>query len=465
MKKLIYTIVTLFVLLGVVIADEICEIPPLEQTSVERIENRDFPSVALWPEWNAKDATQYDYLWGKLGLMLVANPNLKGLTGNLQAAEVVSQQWIKRNPNAVFLYPVSLTFAAGHEFPEDSDVWFRDPMGKRVSYFEGRWGGWHEYVFDIAARHVQEKLVAQILSVAKCGLFEGIAIDGLGGYGTGYFRRVAYPATDEAIINAIVHILREVRSQTSEDFLIVINSNQERLERYAEYINGNVMEADNDHPNGYTHERLEELDSSLLWHENNLRFPQINWSEGFLIEHQPQDSPDNKRWVRLFTVRSMTHANGYVSIHHEPSHVANEKELWYRFWDAPLGRPIGGDKTKGVLYQTPKGIPIEGLFIREFTGGWAVYNRSGKERRIQLPEKVSGWASGETDKRWHTLGDLDGEIYLKAPSIREDVNGDGVVNILDLVMVANAFGGDTPDLNADGVVNILDLVQISAALE
>ncbi|MYB02526.1 hypothetical protein F4X90_23030, partial [Candidatus Poribacteria bacterium] len=39
-----------------------------------------------------------------------------------------------------------------------------------------------------------------------------------------------------------------------------------------------------------------------------------------------------------------------------------------------------------------------------------------------------------------------------------DVNADGVVNVLDLVLVANAFCTAEPDLNGDGVVNILDLV-------
>ena len=33
-----------------------------------------------------------------------------------------------------------------------------------------------------------------------------------------------------------------------------------------------------------------------------------------------------------------------------------------------------------------------------------------------------------------------------------DVNGDGAVNILDLVAVANAFGKAEPGLNGDGVV-------------
>ena len=46
-----------------------------------------------------------------------------------------------------------------------------------------------------------------------------------------------------------------------------------------------------------------------------------------------------------------------------------------------------------------------------------------------------------------------------------DLNGDGIVNILDLVILANAFGKDSPDLNADGVVNILDLVIIANAFD
>ena len=47
-----------------------------------------------------------------------------------------------------------------------------------------------------------------------------------------------------------------------------------------------------------------------------------------------------------------------------------------------------------------------------------------------------------------------------------DVNEDGVVNVLDLVMVAQHFGTGKPsnprvDVNGDGVVNILDLVVVA----
>ena len=49
----------------------------------------------------------------------------------------------------------------------------------------------------------------------------------------------------------------------------------------------------------------------------------------------------------------------------------------------------------------------------------------------------------------------------------EDVNGDGAVNILDLVLVAGqigATGQNDADMNGDGVVNILDLVLVAGAL-
>ena len=58
------------------------------------------------------------------------------------------------------------------------------------------------------------------------------------------------------------------------------------------------------------------------------------------------------------------------------------------------------------------------------------------------------------------------EVIPSTPTLTEDVNGDGVVNILDLVFVASNFGQTGPndaDVNGDGVVNILDLVGVASA--
>lgn len=52
-------------------------------------------------------------------------------------------------------------------------------------------------------------------------------------------------------------------------------------------------------------------------------------------------------------------------------------------------------------------------------------------------------------------------------TILGDANGDGVVNILDLVLVASQvgqFGGTDADMNGDGTVNIQDLVMIANGL-
>ena len=60
-------------------------------------------------------------------------------------------------------------------------------------------------------------------------------------------------------------------------------------------------------------------------------------------------------------------------------------------------------------------------------------------------------------------------IVIPSKSSPTDVNGDGVVNILDLVIVANNLGiqvvegtKSNADVNGDNVVNILDLVAVAA---
>ncbi|MYB01435.1 hypothetical protein F4X90_17435, partial [Candidatus Poribacteria bacterium] len=295
---------------------------------------------------------------------------------------------------------------------------------------------------------VIEIIIQRTIAIAKCGLYDGIWLDR---WHPDFRGDLSHLVTPEDERNARLQILQGIRANVREDFLIIVNSRQE-FPHFAPYINGVFIEAHEPNP-VYTYKDLYRFENLIKWYESNLREPAFTllWGQA---AHKP---PRSQRVMRLFTTLSLTHSNGYVSLSAEPHPLIT---YYYDFWDANLGRPVGGDETKAQLYENR-----EGLFIREFTNGWAVYNRSGAAQEIELPQEVSGWSSGVKDKRRHTLADLDGEIYLKAETPpTADVNGDGIVNIQDLVIVANAFGEAAPDLNGDGVVNIQDLVIVANAL-
>jgi hypothetical protein len=81
-----------------------------------------------------------------------------------------------------------------------------------------------------------------------------------------------------------------------------------------------------------------------------------------------------------------------------------------------------------------------------------------------------GHAFGLADTYLHrgirSTGGLPGTVGTQRSV--EDVNADGVVNILDLVVVASNFGQtgkSSADVNGDGVVDIRDLVKVANALQ
>ena len=417
-----------------------------------------------------------------LGLRFVETKDGVVLAGNIEAAIEQHKVLKADNPNLILLVAVNYYSGIGfNDRPEDWPHWLRDRGNNRVY---DPW--WDEGRIDFTQSKTQQWVIQHAIAVSKCGLFDGIFFD----HWSEHPRLEGHRALEEEHV-ARDNILEGIRAEVSDDFLIMVNTNREKVPRWASYINGAFMETLPDlstefnffQSRGYTREGLMEIESTLLWSETHMREPRINGLEGWGLAEELPNSPRNQQWMRLFTAIYLTHSDGYVlytignasNKHEHPwsneflaetyghkfnkPHSHDHDHYWYDFWDAELGKPITG---KAERYRN-----VEGLFIREYTNGWAVYNRSGNSQNIQVPEKVSAVASGVADKRLHTIGDLDGEIYLKTVKVGKpaDLNGDGVVNILDLVILANAFGKDSPDLNADGVVNILDLVVISNALD
>ena len=395
-----------------------------------RIENRGLPSVFQacqdilnMPRLSREERIAYhDLFFCRETFGWTWTPTLDGnlkLIGEPEKATIGTDRMRAQNPNLILLTSLEYYAAYADEYPEDSPYILRDGSGNRLIS-----EAWDHAFLDFTHSAVQERVIQQAIEVAKCGVFDGIQIDHWtkGHQFEGYNKTLAeeHAARDR--------IIQGIRAAVGDDFLILITS-ATTIPRHAEYINGLSIQTTEEYEGGYTHAGLSHIESTLLWAEENLREPQINCLAGRGVRSEPLDSPRNLQWMRLWTTMSLTHSDGYVlftlgsNLNHSHTyemwpghadehvqgkrHSHQQQHYWYDFWDADLGRPVGGAETKGQFYADR-----EGLFIREFTNGWAVYNRSGKTQQIQLIESATGVASGITDTS-HIVPDLDGEIFIK----------------------------------------------------
>ena len=335
----------------------------------------------------------------------------------------------KINPNMIFLVEIRMVTDWPESVPDDSPYWLRDAEDNFLNPNVRRF-------VNFTDPEAQDIIVQRAVAVSKCGLYDGIFFDHWNEHRSvltnghlGFEGYVGFQAEQ----NARDIILERIRAETRPDFLIMGNTNDRIIPRTAPYINGSFMESSD--PGD---EMLTRYENSLRWLERNLRGPRINALEGEAIPTEPPDSPTNLRWMRAITTLHLTHSDGYVLFRSIDGH----KHYWYDFWDADLGRPVG---ARAQLYDED----IPGLYIREYTNGWAVYNHSGETQEITLPELATG-VSSEVEGMTHTLPNLDGEMYLRAVARDQspvtsknpaDVNGVGVVNILDCTGLRDGQSG------------------------
>ena len=442
--------------------DEACELDPLPLEP--RLNNRDYPSIfarwsgPLWPPVSnrgnlsgVEKIALHDLWFSSLhfGLDFRETPTGLVLAGQLEDAIKERDEFLSHNPNMAFLVSLDYHSYNPNDFPEDWPYWVRDAQGNITE----------TGFIDFTHPDIQNRIIQHAVAVSECGIYDGIMFDWWSEHSPIVldFPNQRQPILgNEAEQRARDNILKGIRAATRPDFLIMANTNLSTIPRTGPYINGGFMESGV--PGYATDTELESalstVEASLLWLDNNIRQPRINSLEGWTIPTESPDSPNNLRWMRAITTLSLTHSNGYVVF--SGTGIPDDfHHYWFDFWDADLGRPVG---EKGQLYQD-----TDGLYIREFTNGWAVYNHSGETQVISLLEEVQGVASNLVGTE-HTLPNLDGEMYLRIkPANPADVNGDGVVNIFDLTLVAQAFGKDglEADVNGDGVVNVFDLVFVA----
>ena len=428
---------------------------------MEKVQTRGLPSITRpWSGWfvnkphlfQAEMTASHDMFWSpEFGLRFQRTDEGVSLVGDWIEARRQQKALLDLNPNMILLCGVNMRGAdpespflkelyRGDDFP-----WITDASGEIIPGVPVE--RYTDLLIDFTHPIAQDIIVDQAIAVAESGLWDGILFGYWNEKGVVLEGYRAY----EAERNARESILQRIRNAVEDDFLIVVDGNG-KLSFGTPYVNGIILYSDPQDFSNDQHTGLIELESNLLWAEKNLREPRINYLQVKGIGSELPLSPTNQKAMRCFTTLSLTHADGYflytmgvdwgephshddfywnypykhthsdywnqhTNSHDTFLHEHGGADYWYDFWDADLGHPIG---KKGRLY-----LNKEGLFIREFTNGWVVYNRSGKAQTIQLPESAIGIASGTTGTS-HIVRDLDGEIYLKSISSRTDANSDGV---------------------------------------
>ena len=152
-------------------------------------------------------------------------------------------------------------------------------------------------------------------------------------------------------------------------------------------------------------------------------------------------------------------------------------------WDVSTGEPLDWNPNAEKAAFSPCGLTIAGVGYDHSMHKWVMstwdVSTGEQRRRLEVPAATytkiltvafspDGGTFGSVDNHGRVL--LWGMSACEPKRIipAEDVNGDGVVDILDLVAVAAVLAetGETPaDVNKDGIVNILDLVAVAAAFE
>ena len=438
----------------------------------ERINNRSFPSICsmveinynLPPHVSANENTAYhDIMWaypyslkfsrvdGRIQLVgspenvAIHDPGGDPIKNSIRSHEEISSY----NPNLVFMFPLPTTAVRPTSLVygdlSDEIPWLRDPQGMLIS---GKFLDRGQLI-DFSHPHYIDMLVEMAVAVDNHAFYDGIIFDNFCNVFNanqlsrlGIFRNIPPHLTAIEKEEVRVRILQRIREAVSDDFLILVSGGERNTRPLAPYVNGMYTESYRAIHDNYSYKGLRSIEKMVLWAEANLQSPNFTCFEAEGLASESPNSPANRQWMRLFTTLSLTHTDGYVAYtmgiqsgethQHDaefrmphpwtPNHLTNDinghgqdplgvnhghshHHYWYDFYDAELGRPIG---KKAQLYEDQ-----EGLFIREFTNGWAVYNRSGKEQQVEFSEAVSGVASGIKDKHSHALPDLDGEIYLK----------------------------------------------------
>ncbi len=180
----------------------------------------------------------------------------------------------------------------------------------------------------------------------------------------------------------------------------------------------------------------------------------------------------------------------YASIHtHIPAIQAKGTKIVFDNRAHPAVVKISGDAQRGTAGEalpTPFVVEVQDQHGKPKQGVSVMFAITAGGGRLSTTTTTTN-AAGRAQTRL-TLGQTPGTNTVRATAtgiasfvmfnipategttarIVGDVNGDGVVNVLDLITIVSHFdqtGPNSADVNGDGIVNLLDLVLVAGALE
>ena len=270
-----------------------CELPSLPIET--RLKNRTFPSVfgafakptdtqiiGLNHLSPIEQLALHNLTWrgpSYFELAYTDTPQGSEVVGFVEKAQEMRADLLTLNPNMLFLVEVRVRDAWIGYYPEDFPYWLRDEQGNIIKTPSGNF-----LLTDFTQPGMQDIIVQRAVAVAKCGLFDGIFFDWFAE--AGHTVTLGYYTYEEEQL-AKDNILQRIRAAVREDFLIIVNTNREKLPNKAWGTNGLFMETLQDtrkrlavidgDPYGY--KGLKQIEDTLLWAEANYNGPQYSGQE------------------------------------------------------------------------------------------------------------------------------------------------------------------------------------------